>query len=60
MTGISKSKSEIRRMIKNRGIRLNNQVVENEKVIIFNNSIDKDNSIKLSHGKKNHYILKIN
>ena len=59
LTDISKSKSEIRRMIKNRGIRLNNQVIENEKVIIFNNSIDKDNSIKLSHGKKNHYILKI-
>ena len=53
------SKSEIRRTIKNKGIKLNNNTVENEKKIIsFSNFKGKD-YLKLSHGKKKHVIIKI-
>ena len=54
-----KSKSEVRRMIKNKGIKLNNETVENDKMKITLKSFGQNNSIKLSHGKKNHVIIKI-
>ena len=57
---ISTSKSEIRRIIKNRGIRLNNKIVESEKTKISINDFNNDNLAKLSHGKKQHVIIKIN
>jgi len=53
------SKSEVRRMIKNKGIKVNNETVENEKLNISLNNFSKDNFLKLSHGKKNHVIIKI-
>ena len=56
---ISTSRSEVRRIIKNKGIRLNNEIVENEKVIVSMKDFNKDNLIKLSHGKKHHVIVKI-
>jgi len=59
MTHLSSSKSEVRRLIKNKGIRLNNEIVENEKAKISINNFNKDNLVKLSHGKKNHIIVKI-
>ena len=57
---ISTSRSEVRRIIKNKGIRLNNEIVESEKAKISINDFNKDNLVKLSHGKKNHVIIKIN
>ena len=53
------SKSEVRRMIKNKGIKINNQPVENEKYIVSLNNFNQKNFLKLSHGKKNHVIFKI-
>jgi tyrosyl-tRNA synthetase len=53
------SKSEIRRMIKNNGLRINNQIITDEAKIINKNNFDKDNNMKVSHGKKQHVIIKI-
>jgi len=54
------SKSEIRRAIKNRGIRLNNNIVEDEKNNISMFDFDENQILKVSHGKKQHVIMKIN
>ena len=59
LSKLANSKSEIRRMIKNNGIRINNKILTDDKIIINKNDIDKNNNIKVSHGKKNHVILKI-
>ena len=59
LSKISSSKSEVRRIIKNKGIRLNNEIVESEKAKISINDFNKDNLVKLSHGKKHHVIIKI-
>ena len=56
---LGSSKSEIRRMIKNNGLRINNEIVKDEKIIINENNFDNDNNMKVSHGKKQHVILKI-
>ena len=53
------SKSEVRRMIKNKGIKINNEPVENEKYRVALNNFNQDNFLKLSLGKKNHVIIKI-
>ena len=53
------SKSEVRRMIKNKGIKINNEPVENEKYNVTLNNFNQKNFLKLSHGKKNHVIFKI-
>jgi len=53
------SKSEVRRMIKNKGIKVNNETVEDEKYNISLNNFNEGKFLKLSHGKKNHVIFKI-
>ena len=53
------SKSEIRRVIKNKGIRINNRLIENEKILISVKDFV-DNLCKVSFGKKKHVIIKIN
>ena len=53
------SKSEVRRTIKNRGIKINNEIVDDEKLIISIEHFAKDNFLKLSHGKKKHIIIRI-
>ena len=58
-TKLGNSKSEIRRMIKNNGLKINNEVVTNETKIIDQNDFDQDNNLKISHGKKQHVIVKI-
>ena len=59
ISNLSNSKSEVRRMIKNRGIRINNETIENEKFNVSLNNFNKENFLKLSHGKKKHIIFKI-
>ena len=59
LTTLASSKGEIRRMIKNNGLKINNEVVTDEAKIINQNDFDKDNNIKVSHGKKQHVIIKI-
>ena len=58
-TKLGNSKSEIRRMIKNNGLKINNEVVTDEAKIIDQNDFDQDNNLKISHGKKQHVIVKI-
>jgi len=59
LSKLANSKSEIRRLIKNNGIRINNKILTDDKIIIDQNNVNKDNNIKVSRGKKNHVILKI-
>ena len=54
------SKSEARRTIKNNGIKLDGKVILDEKTIINTDSFKDSNTIKISYGKKKHYILKSN
>jgi len=56
---LANSKSEVRRMIKNNGLRINNEVMEDEKKIINQNDFNNDNIMKVSHGKKQHVVIKI-
>ena len=55
---ISSSKSEARRLIANNGLKINYTPVTDEKKIIQKNDF-KEKTLKISHGKKKHYILKI-
>ena len=55
---ISSSKSEARRLIANNGLKINDTPVTDEKKIIQKNDF-KEKTLKISHGKKKHYILKI-
>jgi len=52
------SKSEIRRLIKGNGIRINNLVIADEKLILTND-LFQNNLIKLSLGKKRHLKVKL-
>ena len=51
------SKSEIRRLIKSNGIKLNNENVIDEKYIIDPNLFSDKGFIKLSIGKKKHFKI---
>ena len=59
LSKLEKSKSEIRRLIKGSGVRINNQVINDEKLII-SEKLFEDNTIKLSLGKKRHIKVEIN
>ena len=54
---IFSSKSEIRRAIKNKGIKINNKVIDNDQLIVDLKYFE-NNSIKISHGKKKHFVVK--
>ena len=58
-TKLANSKGEIRRMIKNNGLKINNEVITDEAKIINQDNFDQDNNMKVSHGKKQHVIIKI-
>ena len=59
LSKLENSKSEIRRLIKGNGIRINNQVITNEKLIITKN-LFQESFLKLSIGKKKHIKVKLN
>ena len=59
LSKIEKSKSEIRRLIKGKGIRINNEIIIDEKFIIQKKSFGKNNFLKLSIGKKKHLKIKL-
>ena len=52
------SKSEARRAIANKGIKVNDKLMNDDKKI-FELKDFKNNTLKLSHGKKKHYLIKI-
>ena len=56
---ILSSKSEARRVIANKGLKLNGKVIDDEKKTLHLKDFDK-NALKLSYGKKKHYLIKIN
>jgi len=58
LSNLENSKSEIRRLIKGNGIRINNQVISDEKLIITK-ELFTDNLIKLSLGKKKHIKVEL-
>ncbi len=55
---ILSSKSEARRAILNKGIKINNILVEDNKLTLGNKDF-KEKKLKISYGKKRHYIIKI-
>ena len=59
LTKLGTSKGEVRRMIKNNGLKINNETITDESKIFYKDSFDKNNSMKVSHGKKQHVIIKI-
>ena len=58
LSKLENSKSEIRRLIKGNGIKINNQIITNEKLIITEDFF-KDKLIKLSLGKKKHIRVEL-
>ena len=58
MSKLENSKSEIRRLIKGNGVKINNQTISDEKMLI-SRTLFKDNLIKLSLGKKKHIKVEL-
>ena len=52
------SKSEVRRLIGNKGLKINNILIVDEKKMLTENDF-KDGVLKISCGKKKHYLVKI-
>ena len=59
LSKLESSRSEVRRLIKGSGIRINNQIILDEKLIVTKN-LFQDNLIKLSLGKKKHIKVQLN
>ncbi len=57
LSKLESSKSEIKRLIKSSGVKINNEIINDEKLIITKNFF-KSNFMKLSIGKKRH--IKVN
>ena len=56
---LEKSKSEIRRLIKGKAIKINNKVISDDKLIITKKFFN-ENYLKLSIGKKRHLKIELN
>jgi len=54
------SKSDARRAIKGNGIKINDELVVDEKKVVNKNDFKEGDYIKLSYGKKKHFIIKSN
>ena len=52
------SKNEARRAIVNKGLKIGDVVIEDQKKILLKNDF-KENKLKLSYGKKKHYLIKV-
>ena len=59
LTKLGNSKGEVRRMIKNNGLKINNESITDENKIFYENNFEQKSFIKVSHGKKQHVIVKI-
>ena len=59
LTKLGNSKSEVRRMIKNNGLKINNVTISDETKIFYQNDFSNEEDMKISHGKKKHVIVKI-
>ena len=56
---LEKSKSEIRRLIKGKAVKINDKIISDEKLIITNEFFN-ENYLKLSIGKKRHLKIELN
>ena len=59
LSKLESSKSEVRRLIKGNAIKINDQIITDEKLIIDKQSFNK-NYFKLSVGKKRHLKIELN
>ncbi len=59
LTKLASSKGDVRRMIKNKGLKINNETANEENKVFYENDFDQNNGMKVSHGKKQHVIVKI-
>ena len=59
LSKLGESKSEIRRLIKGNGIKINDNIISDEKFLVSKNLFN-DNYIKLSVGKKRHIKVQLN
>ena len=58
LSKLENSKSEVRRLIKGKGVKINNKTISNEKEIISKDFFH-DNFLKLSLGKKRHIKIEL-
>ena len=58
LSKLEKSKSEIRRLIKGNGVKINDEIISDEKLVITNNFFN-ENYLKLSIGKKRHLKIEL-
>ena len=56
---IVSSKSEARRAIQGNAIKVNDKLLLNEKKMINQDDLNTNKNIKISHGKKKHFIIKV-
>ncbi len=59
LSKIENSKSAIRRLIKGKGVKINNEIIMDEKFLIQKKSFRENNFLKLSIGKKKHIKIKL-
>ena len=59
LSKLETSKSEIRRIINNNGVKINNAIINDEKFLITNNLFDNEKKLKLSLGKKRHVKVEL-
>jgi len=57
--GLASSRSDARRILKNRGIKINDKIIEDEKKIVSLKDFSNNTHIKLSVGKKTHLKVTI-
>jgi tyrosyl-tRNA synthetase len=53
----AKSNGEYRRNIANKGYRINNEIITDEKKVVTNNDFEDNKVIKISFGKKQHVLI---
>ena len=58
LSKLENSKSEIRRLIKGNGVKINNKTINDEKLIV-NKKLFQENTMKLSLGKKRHIKIEL-
>ena len=56
---IMSSKSEVRRAIKSNALKIDNKILTDENKIIQLNDFENNKVLKISFGKKKHYLIKI-
>ena len=59
LSKLETSKSEIRRIINNNGVKINNAIVNDNKFLIKNNLFNNEKKLKLSLGKKRHVKVEL-